>query len=187
MVVLTSGSYAAGFSQATSPPAPFQYQMARDFDQCAVQPSGRLASASSRPCSPGTPALVESSPAVDAAAVGLLQATSPPAPFQYPRERDLDQCAVQPCGRPSSASPRPRSSAAWDARAGAASATAVIARLKAHRLQREARIVAAMTTLPQGTLDDWLALAYADVPERMWPVAKRSLIAHVERLESTLS
>ena len=66
-------------------------------------------------------------------------------------------------------------------------ATAVIARLKAHRLQREARIVAAMTTLPQGTLDDWLALAYADVPERMWPVAKRSLIAHVERLESTLS
>ena len=44
-----------------------------------------------------------------------------------------------------------------------------------------------MTTLPQGTLDDWLALAYADVPERMWPVAKRSLIAHVERLESTLS
>jgi recombination protein RecT len=66
-------------------------------------------------------------------------------------------------------------------------AAAAIARLKAHRLQREARIVAAMTTQPQGTLDDWLAMAYADVPERMWPVAKRSLIAHVERIESTLS
>ncbi len=66
-------------------------------------------------------------------------------------------------------------------------ALAATLRLKAHRLQREAKIMQAMTTLPQGTLDDWLAQAYADVPERMWPVAKRSLIAHVERIESTLS
>lgn len=61
-------------------------------------------------------------------------------------------------------------------------AQAAIARLKAHRLQREAKVMAAMQRLPDGTPDDWLALAYADVPERMWPVAKRSLLAHVARI-----
>ncbi|MCG2595376.1 MBL fold metallo-hydrolase [Ramlibacter sp. XY19] len=59
-----------------------------------------------------------------------------------------------------------------------------IAQLKAHRLQREARIVAAMRERPTGTLEDWVELAYADVPPRMWPVAKRSLLAHVQRIES---
>ena len=33
-----------------------------------------------------------------------------------------------------------------------------------------------------GTPEDWLPLAYDDVPERMWPVAARSLAAHVERI-----
>jgi glyoxylase-like metal-dependent hydrolase (beta-lactamase superfamily II)/8-oxo-dGTP pyrophosphatase MutT (NUDIX family) len=61
-------------------------------------------------------------------------------------------------------------------------ALAAIARLKAHRLQREAKVLAAMQSLPDGTPDDWLALAYADVPERMWPVAKRSLLAHLARI-----
>jgi len=59
-----------------------------------------------------------------------------------------------------------------------------IAMLKAHRLQREARIVAAMRERPGGTLEDWVELAYADVPPRMWPVAKRSLLAHVQRIEA---
>jgi glyoxylase-like metal-dependent hydrolase (beta-lactamase superfamily II)/8-oxo-dGTP pyrophosphatase MutT (NUDIX family) len=59
-----------------------------------------------------------------------------------------------------------------------------IAQLKSHRLQREARIVAAMRAKPRGTLEDWVALAYDDVPPRMWPVAKRSLLAHVQRIES---
>ena len=59
-----------------------------------------------------------------------------------------------------------------------------IAHLKAHRLRREARIMAAMQARPDGTLDDWVALAYDDVPTRMWPVAARSLLAHVERLRS---
>ncbi len=63
-------------------------------------------------------------------------------------------------------------------------ALAAIARLKAHRLAREAKVMAAMQAQPQGSLDDWLALAYADVPQRMWPVAKRSLMAHVVRLQS---
>jgi len=56
--------------------------------------------------------------------------------------------------------------------------------LKAHRLQREARVLAAMRERPAGTLDDWVELAYADVPPRMWPVAKRSLLAHVQRIEA---
>jgi recombination protein RecT len=66
-------------------------------------------------------------------------------------------------------------------------AQAAIAHLKAHRLQREAKILAAMQALPAGSPDDWLASAYADVPERMWPVAKRSLLAHVARIESMLA
>ena len=59
-----------------------------------------------------------------------------------------------------------------------------IARLKAHRLQREAKVLAAMRQRPEGNMDDWVALAYDDVPERMWPVAQRSLLAHVQRLQS---
>jgi glyoxylase-like metal-dependent hydrolase (beta-lactamase superfamily II)/8-oxo-dGTP pyrophosphatase MutT (NUDIX family) len=56
--------------------------------------------------------------------------------------------------------------------------------LKAHRLQREARILAAMRARPGGTLEEWVELAYADVPPRMWPVAQRSLLAHVQRIEA---
>ncbi|OQW88232.1 MAG: MBL fold metallo-hydrolase [Rhodoferax ferrireducens] len=65
-------------------------------------------------------------------------------------------------------------------------ALAAITRLKNHRLQREAKVMAAMQALPDGTPDDWLALAYADVPERMWPVAKRSLLAHLARIASPI-
>jgi glyoxylase-like metal-dependent hydrolase (beta-lactamase superfamily II) len=57
-----------------------------------------------------------------------------------------------------------------------------IAKLKAHRLAREAKIAAVMQANPQGSLDDWLPLAYDDVDPRIWPVAKRSLLAHVERI-----
>ena len=63
-------------------------------------------------------------------------------------------------------------------------ARASIARLKAHRLAREAKVLAAIQALPQGTMDDWVRLAYDDVPERMWPVAQRSLLAHVERIRA---
>ena len=57
-----------------------------------------------------------------------------------------------------------------------------IAKLKAHRLGREAKIAAVMRANPLGSLDDWLPLAYDDVDPRIWPVAKRSLQAHVERI-----
>ncbi|MGB3451549.1 MAG: MBL fold metallo-hydrolase [Giesbergeria sp.] len=59
-----------------------------------------------------------------------------------------------------------------------------IAQLKAHRLAREAKVIAAMQALPDGSVEDWVAHAYADVPQRIWPVAQRSLIAHVERIRA---
>ncbi|MBS0294347.1 MAG: MBL fold metallo-hydrolase [Proteobacteria bacterium] len=61
-------------------------------------------------------------------------------------------------------------------------ARAAIARLKAHRLAREAKVLAAMQARPDGSMDDWVRLAYDDVPERIWPVAQRSLLAHIERI-----
>jgi glyoxylase-like metal-dependent hydrolase (beta-lactamase superfamily II) len=57
-----------------------------------------------------------------------------------------------------------------------------ITRLKAHRLAREAKIAAVMQSNPNGDLDQWLPLAYDDVVPALWPVARRSLLAHVERL-----
>ena len=65
------------------------------------------------------------------------------------------------------------------------SARAAIAQLKAHRLAREAKVAAVMRANPEGTMDDWVAQAYDDVPERVWPVAKRSLLAHAERIQAT--
>lgn len=60
----------------------------------------------------------------------------------------------------------------------------VITHLKAHRLKREAKIAAVMQALPQGSLDEWVAKAYDDAPPRLWPVAKRSFLAHVERIHA---
>ncbi len=59
-----------------------------------------------------------------------------------------------------------------------------IAHLKAHRLKREVKVIAAMRAKPHASVEDWVALAYDDVPPRMWPVAKRSLLAHVQRIEA---
>ncbi len=63
-------------------------------------------------------------------------------------------------------------------------AAAAIAKLKAHRLAREAKIATVMQAHPQGSLDEWLPLAYDDVDPRIWPVAKRSLLAHVDRIHT---
>ncbi len=59
-----------------------------------------------------------------------------------------------------------------------------IARLKQHRLARESKVWSAMQAHPDGTPDEWVAVVYDDIPPRMWPVAKRSLMAHVARLEA---
>jgi glyoxylase-like metal-dependent hydrolase (beta-lactamase superfamily II) len=66
-----------------------------------------------------------------------------------------------------------------------AGALDAIARLKAHRLAREAKIAAVMQANPDGSLDQWLPLAYDDVDPRIWPVARRSLLAHVEHLQQS--
>ena len=58
----------------------------------------------------------------------------------------------------------------------------VIAHLKAHRLGREEKIAGVMQAHPEGTLDDWVAKAYDDVSHHLWPVAKRSLLAHVQHI-----
>jgi glyoxylase-like metal-dependent hydrolase (beta-lactamase superfamily II) len=64
-----------------------------------------------------------------------------------------------------------------------AGALAAISHLKTHRLKREAKIAAVMQANPNGSLDNWLPLAYDDVDPRIWPVAKRSLLAHVEHIQ----
>ncbi|MDR0227087.1 MAG: MBL fold metallo-hydrolase [Burkholderiaceae bacterium] len=59
-----------------------------------------------------------------------------------------------------------------------------IARLKAHRLAREAKVLAAMRQQPDGSVQDWVRLAYDDAPPQLWPIAERSLLAHVERIRA---
>jgi recombination protein RecT len=63
-------------------------------------------------------------------------------------------------------------------------AAQAIALLKAHRIKREAKVAAAMQARPGGTLQDWVALAYDDTHPRLWPIALRSLQAHVDRIEA---
>ena len=57
-----------------------------------------------------------------------------------------------------------------------------IARLIAHRMAREAKVVGALDRLREGTLDELVKLAYDDVDPILYPVAKRSLTAHLLKL-----
>ena len=59
-----------------------------------------------------------------------------------------------------------------------------IAKLKAHRLGREAKVKKAMEAMPSVALDELVALAYDDVSPKLWPIAMRSLAAHVERIKA---
>ncbi|MDI9334635.1 MAG: MBL fold metallo-hydrolase [Cytophagales bacterium] len=59
-----------------------------------------------------------------------------------------------------------------------------ITKLKAHRLGREAKVKKAMEAMPDLALDELVALAYDDVNPKLWPIAMRSLAAHVERLKT---
>ncbi len=58
---------------------------------------------------------------------------------------------------------------------------AVLARYVAHRLAREAAVLAALHDGPQ-PLATVLARAYADTPQPLWPLAERSLEAHLRKL-----
>jgi glyoxylase-like metal-dependent hydrolase (beta-lactamase superfamily II) len=66
-------------------------------------------------------------------------------------------------------------------------ALAAIEALKVHRLRREAKIADVMRSNPDGGPDEWLPLAYDDTPSRLWPVAMRSLLAHIERITALQS
>lgn len=56
-------------------------------------------------------------------------------------------------------------------------------RLIAHRLKREQKVVAAFATKNPVALDELLPIVYSDTPERLHPVARRSLHAHLLKLE----
>jgi glyoxylase-like metal-dependent hydrolase (beta-lactamase superfamily II) len=57
-----------------------------------------------------------------------------------------------------------------------------VRRLIAHRLKREQKVADALKRRNSATLDELVPLAYDDVSERLHPVAKRSLHAHLIKL-----
>lgn len=80
------------------------------------------------------------------------------------RLRDLDATRLVPAHGPVLEDPR-----------------ALVDHYVAHRLAREAKVIAAL----QGgatAMDDVLAQAYADTPTFLWPLARRSLAAHLGKL-----
>lgn len=58
-----------------------------------------------------------------------------------------------------------------------------IAALISHRLGREQKIVDCLTSLGQASLDELVIPAYDDVPEHLIPWAKRTLLAHLYKLQ----
>ena len=58
----------------------------------------------------------------------------------------------------------------------------VIEAVIAHRLKREAKVVDALQALGPAPVDALLERVYADVPTRMFPIALRSLTAHLIKL-----
>ncbi|MEM9458090.1 MAG: MBL fold metallo-hydrolase [Myxococcota bacterium] len=60
---------------------------------------------------------------------------------------------------------------------------AIVERYIAHRLKREARVLAAIDAGAE-TMDDMVARAYEDTPKVLWPLAARALEAHLRKLEA---
>ena len=60
---------------------------------------------------------------------------------------------------------------------------AEVRKLIAHRLKREDKVVSALERKNSATLDELVPLAYDDVNERLFPIARRSLHAHLLKLE----
>jgi glyoxylase-like metal-dependent hydrolase (beta-lactamase superfamily II) len=65
-----------------------------------------------------------------------------------------------------------------------APAVAAMRRLIAHRMAREAKIAGVLARSGGGTLDELVPSAYDDVKPALFPVARRSLLAHLEKLEA---
>lgn len=59
-----------------------------------------------------------------------------------------------------------------------------VRRLIAHRLRREQKVLAALNRTGGGDLDRLVVIAYDDVSEKLHPVARRSLHAHLLKLEA---
>ncbi|HET7159066.1 MAG TPA: NUDIX hydrolase, partial [Burkholderiales bacterium] len=60
---------------------------------------------------------------------------------------------------------------------------AEVRKLIAHRLKREEKVFSALEQKHPATLDELVPLAYDDVNERLFPIARRSLHAHLLKLE----
>jgi len=58
-----------------------------------------------------------------------------------------------------------------------------VRRLVKHRLAREQKVVQALNRAGRGDLDKLVTFAYDDVSEKLHPVARRSLLAHLLKLE----
>lgn len=56
-------------------------------------------------------------------------------------------------------------------------------RLIAHRLKREQKVIDALSEKRIGTMDELLPVVYSDTPARLHPVARRSLHAHLIKLQ----
>jgi glyoxylase-like metal-dependent hydrolase (beta-lactamase superfamily II) len=63
-----------------------------------------------------------------------------------------------------------------------ADAQAEIARVIAHRLERESKLVAALSARGSASLDELLPVVYADVPASLHEWARHSLLAHAIKL-----
>ena len=59
-----------------------------------------------------------------------------------------------------------------------------VRKLIKHRLGREQKVLNALRTLRRGDLDGLVRVAYDDVSEKLHPVARRSLLAHLLKLET---
>ena len=57
-----------------------------------------------------------------------------------------------------------------------------VARLIAHRMGREAKVIAAMQKLGPATIDELVPAVYDDVSPKLYPIAARSLSAHLDKL-----
>jgi glyoxylase-like metal-dependent hydrolase (beta-lactamase superfamily II) len=62
-------------------------------------------------------------------------------------------------------------------------AQAEIQRIIAHRLQRESKVLGRLQQCAPITIDDLVARVYDDVDPRLHPLAKSSLLAHLQKLE----
>ena len=58
-----------------------------------------------------------------------------------------------------------------------------IDRLLVHRRKREGKVINALSVLGEGTIDNLTISVYDDVPPALHPLAKRSLLAHLIKLE----